>query len=371
MADFESASWMQGAFVVGSAALAALIVKLILKLIEARFSGWVEKTQGKIDDMILSLGGGTKTWVLFVWFLAFAMSFFPSLKEFQPLMKNVMVVATTIQVAIWGLQGLRGWREIYLRRRIESDISSASALNLMSTALKAAFLICLLLICLSNLGVDIGALVAGLGIGGIAVALAAQNILGDLFGSLSIVLDKPFVVGDYIAVGPDQGTVEYIGIKTTRVRSLSGEQLVFSNKDLLESRIKNFKRMQERRVVLNFSVPSDTPLEKLQQIPAWIRSFVSQNEILRFERAHLASHGRQGASSLDFETVYWVKSPDYNLYMDVQQALYHQLLAKMAQEGLNFALPVHVIKSEEPGVVFSNEEGYDDLDMMALNENNN
>ena len=164
-----------------------------------------------------------------------------------------------MQVAIWGFYVIKNWRQIYLDQRVKKDPSSSAALGLLFTAVQVTFLIVLVLIGLSNLGVDITALLAGLGVGGIAVALAAQNILGDLLASLSIVLDKPFVVGDFIVAGSEKGTVEHIGIKTTRLRSLSGEELIFSNKDLLESRVQNFKRMWVRRVVQSFVVVYSTP----------------------------------------------------------------------------------------------------------------
>ena len=206
----------------------------------------------------------------------------------------------------------------------------------MATALQGLLVIALVLAALSNLGVNVGALLAGLGVGGIAVALAAQNVLGDLFGSLSIVLDKPFIVGDFIVVGNEAGTVENIGIKTTRVRSLSGEQLVFSNKDLLESRVKNFKRMWQRRVVLKFSVPYWTPLSKVKSIPGWIQHYIKEESLLTFERSHLASYDELG---LTFETVFWVKDPDYNKYMDIQQTLMHKILERFAHEDVAFARP--------------------------------
>ncbi len=171
----------------------------------------------------------------------------------------------------------------------------------------------MLLLALDNLGVDVTALVAGLGVGGIAVALAVQSILGDLFASLSIVLDKPFVIGDFIIVGDLLGTVENVGIKTTRVRSLSGEQLIFSNADLLNSRIRNYGRMYERRVVFTVGVTYDTPRHKLEDF------------------------------SLDFETVYYVQDPAYNLYMDIQQAINLELYQRFADEGIEFAYPTQTL----------------------------
>ncbi len=160
-----------------------------------------------------------------------------------------------------------------------------------------------LLLALDNLGVDVTALVAGLGIGGIAVALALQNVLGDLFASLSIALDKPFVIGDFIVVDTLSGNIEHVGLKTTRIRSLSGEQIVISNTDLLHTRIRNFKRMQERRILFSIGVEYQTPAEKLEKIPGWLQDIVSSVPLARFDRAHFKSFGD---FALLFEIVYYV-----------------------------------------------------------------
>ncbi len=198
----------------------------------------------------------------------------------------------------------------------------------------------ILLAALQNTGVDVTSLIAGLGIGGIAVALAMQNILGDLFASLTIALDKPFIVGDFIVVGSEMGTVEHVGLKTTRVRSLSGEQLVFGNADLLSSRIRNYKRMSERRVVFGFSVVYGTPVDTLQAIGDMVRRVVEGHDTVRFDRCHLH---RFGSSSLDFETVYYINSPDYNTHMDVQQAVHLSIAREFKERGIEFAFPTQML----------------------------
>jgi small-conductance mechanosensitive channel len=335
---------LQGLLVLILAVGLTFAVQLALKFIAGRWSKFAQRSAGRWDDIVVDCLSVTKSWAVFIWVLNPLMQFVDAANPgFHKFLNVVTVVATAAQVMIWGLHVIRGVRDDYFQKRIEQDASSASALNLMATAMKALFVVAVVLICLSNLGIDIGALIAGLGIGGIAVALAAQNILGDLFSSVSIVLDKPFVVGDYIVVGNDQGTVEYIGIKTTRVRSLSGEELIFSNKDLLESRIKNFKRMRERRVALNFSVPYTTAFDKVRQIPGWLRAFVEAEPMHRFERSHLSGIGK---NALDFEMIYWVKDPDNNRYMDLQQMLFQQILAKFAQEKVKFAQPIQVVDVE-------------------------
>jgi small-conductance mechanosensitive channel len=197
-----------------------------------------------------------------------------------------------------------------------------------------------LLLMLDNLGVDVTALVAGLGVGGIAVALAVQNILGDLFASLSIALDKPFVIGDFVIVGDFMGTIERVGLTTTRIRSLSGEQLVFSNSDLLASRIRNYKRMQERRVAFSVGVTYQTSPDTLEAIPGMIRELIENQQTTRFDRAHFKAFGD---SAYLFEIVYYVLDPDYNRFMDTQQAINLGICRRFAEHGIEFAYPTRTV----------------------------
>jgi len=189
------------------------------------------------------------------------------------------------------------------------------------------------------------ALVASLGIGGIAVALAAQSILGDVFASLAIALDRPVVIGDFIVVGEVMGTVERVGLKTTHLRSLSGELIVLPNNDLLSSRIRNYKRMFERRVLFTFGVTYQTPAESLQRIPGLVRELVERQELARFDRAHLAVFG---PSALEFEVVYFVRDPDYNKHMDIQQQILLGLIRALDEAGVEFAYPTQTIHMAAP-----------------------
>jgi small-conductance mechanosensitive channel len=192
--------------------------------------------------------------------------------------------------------------------------------------------------------VQITPLLASLGIGGLAVALALQNVLSDLFASLSIVLDKPFVIDDFIAVDDLQGTVEHVGLKTTRLRSLSGEQLVFSNSDLLSSRVRNYKRMLERRATFTIGVIYGTPVEALREIPKLIRAAVESQPNTRMDRTHFQKFGD---SSLDFETVYFMLVPDYAVFMDVQQEINLYLYEAFQERGLEFAFPTRTLWLEQ------------------------
>ncbi|MGI5900119.1 MAG: mechanosensitive ion channel family protein [Christensenellales bacterium] len=197
---------------------------------------------------------------------------------------------------------------------------------------------CTLLLFLENQNIEITAIVAGLGIGGIAIAFAAQTILEDIFSFVSIIFDRPFELGDFIAVDDMLGSVEHIGIKTTRLRSLSGEQLVFSNKDLTSSRVKNYKRMERRRAVFAFGVKYDTSGELLREMPGIIRKIIESIENAVFDRAHFKAFGE---FSLDFEVVYYVDSRDYSLYMDIQQSINLRLKEALENRGVQFALSTH------------------------------
>ncbi|WP_152053306.1 mechanosensitive ion channel family protein [Tautonia marina] len=202
----------------------------------------------------------------------------------------------------------------------------------------------ILILILGSFGVEITPLLAGLGVGGIAVAFALQQILGDIFCSVAIVLDKPFEVGDFIITGDHMGVVEFIGVKTTRVRSLGGEQIVFPNSDLIGSRVRNYKRMAERRVTFGFGVRYDTPADILQRIPEEVRETIESLDQVRFDRAHFAKFGD---SSLDFEVVYYVLSPDYNQYMDLQQSINLSLMRRMESLGVEFAFPSRSLYVEQ------------------------
>lgn len=277
---------------------------------------------------------------MFAYFIAKSKS---TTNNFDRALLVSVVVISIFQIALWGMHLIKSWKDAFLRRQVQSDPSIASAMGLIHTSLQTIFIVTVVLIGLSNLGVDIGALLAGLGVGGIAIALAAQNILGDLLASLSIVLDKPFVVGDFIVTGDDAGTVENIGIKTTRLRSLSGEELIFSNKILLDSRVKNYKRMWQRRVVQNFGVVYSTSANILEQIPTWVKQIVEQNPEAIFDRCHFAKYGD---SSLDFELVFWVKSPEYNIFMDCQQKILIDIFKKFTNEKVDFAFPTRTLVIE-------------------------
>ena len=232
---------------------------------------------------------------------------------------------------------MRAWVNRRKQHSTAEDRAALSSLGIISFIASVLIWSLVLLLTLDNLGVNITALVAGLGIGGVAVALALQNVLGDLFASLSIALDRPFVVGDFLAIDNFLGSVEYIGIKTTRLRSLDGEQIILSNSDILKSRVRNYGRMVERRVQFMIRTAYTTPVELIERIPQVIREAIEAQKQTRFDRSHFLRHGE---SALEFETVYIVLSADYNRFMDIQQAINLRIHRKFQEMGVDFAIPV-------------------------------
>jgi small-conductance mechanosensitive channel len=251
------------------------------------------------------------------------------------------VAAVILQAAIWTNALVTFWLKRYQKQYRHIDPARMTTVRAVSLAARLVVALVAVILVLDNLpGVEITALVASLGIGGIAIALAVQSILSDLFASLSIILDKPFVLGDFIIVDTYMGTVEYIGLKTTRVRSLSGEQLVFANGDLLKSRIRNYKRMAERRVVFTLGVTYQTAYRHLKSIPGWIETIIEALDLTRFDRAHFQGFGDY---ALEFEIVYYVLDPDYNRYMDIQQAINLAIYKKFEAEKIDFAYPTQTV----------------------------
>lgn len=259
----------------------------------------------------------------------------------EKLLQYGWIVILVSQIALWGDRIVTVAVERTFERQKEANPAGATHLILGGLVARIVLWSIAALVTLDNLGFNITTLMASLGVGGIAVALAVQNILGDIFSSVSISLDKPFVIGDFIVVDSYMGTVEYVGMKTTRLRSLGGEQIIFSNTELLKNRIRNYKRMQERRVLFEFGIAYETPKAEIERIPQMVREIVTADSLqTRFDRAHFKGYGD---SALLFEVVYYVLTPDYNQYMDIQQAINLALLEKFRQCGIAFAYPTRTL----------------------------
>ena len=264
-----------------------------------------------------------------------------------PLPHGLFVIILTIKVAqvLQGITdyGIRKWT----KQAAKEDPNSAAMLQNMAWLARLMIWAATLLFVFDNLGINITAFVASLGIGGVAIALAAQSVLGDAFSSFAIFMDKPFQVGDFIIVGDLLGTVEHVGLKTTRIRSLGGEQLIFSNSDLTNSRIKNYKRMRERRIIFSVGVIYQTPVEKVKAISPMIKRVIDEHQNARFDRAHFKSFGD---FSLIYEVVFYVLRPDYNTYMDVQQSINFRLMEEFQKAEIEFAYPTQqlYVTTNEP-----------------------
>lgn len=320
--------------------LVYIVLRLIKGIVANRLAKMAAKTSTHWDDTIVNAIRQTRSLFLLITSLYIGTLFLQLPEKTQSVFLVLFVIVLLIQAGIWLTTVTTVAMEQYRQKSLKNNPAAATSINAMAFVTKIAIWTVLLLVALDSLGINITAVVTGLGIGGVAVALAVQNILGDLFASLSIILDKPFVIGDFIILNDYMGVVEYVGLKTTRIRSLSGEQIVFSNSDLLKSRIRNYGRMYERRVPFTIGVTYDTPREKLKLIPGIIRDVIKSHDKTRFDRSHFMKYGDY---ALQFETVYFVLSPDYNIYMDIQQSIYLQIHEAFEREQISFAYPTQTL----------------------------
>ena len=335
--------WLVAVSVVGLVLAVLITLRRIVR-------SYCKRMQATAHTELLEIPLGVLSRTTFLFLLA--LSLYAGLQSLTmgPTTARVLGSAVTIslfwQAGVWAVAAASAWIDLKRRRSMTVDRAMVGSLGVIGFMVNLLIWALVLLLTLDNLGVDITALVAGLGIGGIAVALAVQNILGDLFASLSITLDRPFIVGDFLSVGDFLGSVEYIGIKSTRLRSLSGEQIIMPNADLLGSRVRNFGRMAERRVLFGTNITYETPIDTVERIPALIKQIVESEKDTPFDRSHFAKHG---AASLDFETVYYVLSPDYNRFMDIQQAINLRLHRELNALGVEFAYPTQrlIVESSE------------------------
>ncbi len=316
-----------------------LIVRVIKSIILSRLRAWAKKTATTIDDFLIGIV--EKTLLPLVYFGVFYLS--TRTLTLNPILSKIIDVLGVILLTVFGIRFvvaiIRYALEIYWLKK-ERDEAKERSLRGILTVIKVIIWGIGITFLLDNLGFKISTVIAGLGIGGIAVALAAQTILGDLFSYMSILLDRPFEIGDFIILDNYLGTIEHIGIKTTRVRSLSGEQLVFSNADLTNSRLRNYKRMAKRRVLFKLGVTYQTSLQQLKEIPEVIKNIIENIDDTAFDRSHFSSYGD---FSLIFETVYYVMSRDYNKYMNIQQEINFAINEEFEKRGIEFAYPTQTL----------------------------
>lgn len=334
-------------FTIGAATLCGLLVYnsvlVIRRLIVSRVGQHLSPTSNVALRFIGAAAQATRQLFAIALTLG-AISYFLTLPETaEGIVKAVVLIAIMIQAGLWGSVFSDLWVSHYVIQRNGNRPEHASAANIVKLLFLIVIWSVLLLFTLDNFGVNVSGLIAGLGIGGVAIAFALQSVLKDLFASLAIVLDKPFAVGDFIIFGDQLGSVERIGLKTTRIRSLWGEQIAVSNDDLLNTRVRNYKRMKERRVSFNIMVTFETPIEDLEGIPDFIRGVIERIDGTRFDRSHVASFEDYGPR---IETVYYVLSPDYNAYMDIQQHINFEIARHFASSRIRFAYPARRLIEE-------------------------
>jgi len=333
-------SWLKAVTI---ALVIILVGKTFQRLLSGWFKKWAKKTKNSVDDFIVSILEQIKwEWAAIGIFAATRYLHFSKGFDSWMLWLFALVMLNRVIRIVNALMDYIT-AKVYLEKEAV-DSGSKGAIKHIVLILKIGVAGVLIVIALDNLGFNISAMIAGLGVTGIIIGLAVQNIVGDLFSSFCIIFDKPFEVGDFIIVGDFMGVVENIGIKTTRLTSLGGEQLVFSNSDLTGSRIRNYKRMAKRRVVFSFGVEYDTETEKLESIPEAVKTIIGDLDDAAFDRAHFHKFGD---SSLDFEVVYYVLSSDYNKYMDIQQAINFAIFSRFNNEGINFAFPTQTLHVKE------------------------
>lgn len=335
------------AVALAAALLTFIILSVLKKIFQKKMTALASRTKADLDDFIAETVLRIRGFFLLAISIIIGSRFISLSSSAREILHKLFIIVFLLQVAIWGNGLIECWKDRSRRLKKDMDASSLTTYAAIGFVLRLVLWAIVILLALGNLGVNVTALVAGLGVGGVAVALALQSILGDLFASVSILLDKPFVVGDFIILDNLMGSVENIGLKTTRVRSLMGEQLIFSNADLIKSRIKNYGRMQERRMIFSVGVTYDTPPEKLALIPEIIREIIASQAQTRFDRSHFKSFGD---FALIFETSYFIASPDFNTFMNIQQAVNLALVRRFKEEGIEFAYPTQtiVLRPNEP-----------------------
>ena len=350
--DLLSQNWFGNPLGTWLLALALTVVAVIMlrglrNLTVRRLQHVAHGTATQMDDLAISLLRSSRSWfflaiALYIGALSLALP-----TALQDFIRLAAVFTLLLQAALWANQLIDYGLQQYALHTLQAESDRQNTVVILGLASRIVLWSIILLLALDNLGVEISGLLTGLGIGGIAIALAVQNILSDLLAYVSIMLDRPFTSGDFIVVGEHMGTVERIGLKTTRMRSLSGELLIFANHDLLGSRLSNFQDREDRRVVFTIGVTYDTPAAKLASIPEIMREVVSAQQQVRFDRSHFHSFGD---FSLQFETVYYVNSADYGVYMDVQQNINLELVRRFERADIEFAFPTQTVHlAPQPG----------------------
>jgi len=338
----------------GSLILSILVLTIIRKVVLKRLHAWAGKAETTINSTLVR--GISKYLLPLLYFVAFYLC--TKILSLNTILTRFIDIATTAFMIIFGTVFISSFLIFLFNKHWEKKNKNADklALKWFSVIIRILTWTLALLLFLDNIGIKITTLITSFGIGGIAIAFAAQAILEDMFSFFTIFLDRPFEVDDFIIVDDLMGTVEQIGIKTTRIRSINGEQLIFSNKDLTSSRLRNYKRMQNRRALLKLGVQYDTPLEKLKEIPGLIRCIIENIADTKFDRAHFSEYADY---SLKFEIVYYILSQDYNVYMDIQQEINFLIKEEFDKRDINFAYPTQTLYMQNSSHLTTNDQEKD------------
>jgi len=320
-----------------------ILLKIFQLIILTRLVKLAGKSKNDIDNAVVEIFRkiGSAFYFIVALFIALRRLSFPGIVEKIIYILFLVAVVYEIVRAVERVVSFLANRYFEKNANVDARAQTEATVRTLQILIRVALWLVGAMLIMSNLGVNVTSLIASLGIGGIAVALALQNILSDLFSAFSIYIDKPFEVGDFIVVGTERGTVEKIGLKTTRIRSLSGEQIVISNQELTSARIQNFKRLQKRREVSNLGVTYNTPAKKLAKIPEMVREIVeTQGKMVAFDRCHFSTFGD---SSLNFELAYFINSSEYKDYMDIKEKINLAIFEKFAKEKIEFAYPTQTV----------------------------
>ncbi len=332
----EVLAWL---IAIGMVAVTWALLLLVRRIVRTRLVRLAQKTDSKWDDVAVEVLANTRQWFFFGLSVGAGKQAVALPQAADDAIRTIVVVGSLVQAGIWLQHGSRRALELWQGEK-EAGGRRATLSRALGFALRLLIWSLILLLVLQNLGVQITALVAGLGVGGIAVGLALQNVMSDLFASLSIYTDRPFDIGDSISVGDFAGTVDAIGWRSTRLTGLGGEQLIIFNGDITKSRIRNFKRMKERRVLFEIGIVYSTPYAKVREVAPMLRAIISRAEDIRFDRAHFK---RYGEYALVFEVVYFVLSPDYNVFMDRQESINLEIFRTLEEAGIELAYPTQTL----------------------------
>ncbi|MCC9065017.1 mechanosensitive ion channel family protein [Flavobacterium aquidurense] len=316
-----------------------IIVKAVKVVVIRRLKNWASNTKTTWDNFIIEVVDKSVLPILYISAFYFALQTLKLPENIDKIIQVAYMFAFTYFILKIISAAFKKFIYSFIQRSEESESKQKQAGGLIAIV-NIIIWICGIIFLIDNMGYNVTTLIAGLGVGGIAIALAAQAVLGDLFSYFVIFFDRPFEIGDFVQLGPDNGVIEYIGIKTTRIRTLSGEQLICSNTDLTNSRLRNYKRMEKRRVVFSLGVTYQTTHSQLSEIPKIVKAVISSKPQLQFDRGHFSGYGD---FSLNFEFVYYVLDADYNLYMDNQQEVYLEIFSAFEKKEIDFAYPTQTI----------------------------